>query len=318
METGGDIETPILSAVVATYNRLPELRTMLDSLLPQILGRPVEVLIVDDCSTDSTWEWLRTNLAGTPGVRCLRMERNGGPGSARNLGLASARGRCFVPIDSDFIVPEGAIDHILQGIRDESRYHLLFFPNLHHPAMRRLDSLAGRCEITYESFVTSRIGELLPVAHLDFMRANELAFPNLRAGGESLLWMRILAAGGPALFLDTPVMYYRTDAAQRICTLEYQLNHPGDLAAIHDAMAALFCGDSSAAIRSARGQSLLAAGTYHLLSGNMGIGRSRLVSAVVEGCWQAAPTLAASFGGSRIFSALFRFYRAKLSRAYLR
>jgi hypothetical protein len=309
-------EWPILSVVIATYNRLAELQTMLDGLLPQVHGQPVEVVVVDDRSTDATWEWLQTTFASSSETIPLRMEKNSGPGPARNAGLAAARGRYFVPIDSDFFVMDGAIERILRAVREEPRRPLLFFPCLQYPAMRRLDKLSGRREIGYSSFMSEQIGELIPVVDLEYIRARGLAYPNLRAGGESLLWASILA-NGPALFLDSPIILYRTDVAQRICTLKYQMEHPGDLADVADAMATLFSGNSQLVIRQAAATKYLAAGTYHLLAGNMGAGRRRLVSAAAKGCWPAVPTLAASLGGRRCFRALFRFYRTKLKRAYL-
>jgi len=307
--------SPALTVVVATYNRVVELQTMLGSLMPQIQGQPVEVAIVDDCSTDGTWDWLQTTFAGHAKVLLLQTGKNSGPGPARNAALLAARGRFFLPIDSDFIVMERAIEHVLAAIDRESGRPLLFFPCLQYPAMRRLDKLSGRREITYGSFMAGEIGELIPVADLEYLKACGLAYPNLRAGGESILWGNILA-GHAAVFIDSPIVLYRTDVAQRICTLEYQMKNPADLAAVADAMVALFDCDSQP-FRQQRAQKLLAAGTYHLLAGNMAAGRRRLVSAFVEGCWPAVPTFAASLGGRRFFRDLFRFYRSKVSRAYL-
>jgi glycosyltransferase involved in cell wall biosynthesis len=312
-ESGGD--SPILSIIVATWNRISELRTMLESLLPQITGELVELVVVDDCSTDTTWEWIGANLKGLPNVRCLRMDSNSGPGPARNLGLTYTRGHYFVPIDSDFVVVDGGIDRILVALSMFPLYKLLFFPSIRYPGMQRLDCLSGRAEITYEQFLTADLGEMLPVAEVAHIRASGLAFASFRSGGESLLWGQILSTG-PALFLDTPVTYYRTDSPHRICTLEHQVDHPSDLADISDALVASFPANASAGLRRARAQKQLAAGTYHLLAGNVEIGRARLISAVSEGCWTAIPTLAISFVGQRMFRVLFRLYRKRLRKTY--
>jgi len=306
----------LLSVVIATYNRLPELRAVLASLLPQTKGQPVEVIIVDDRSTDNTWTWLQESLGSLPGVACLRMEKNGGPGPARNLGLSIARGRFFVPIDSDFLVTAGAIERILRAVRVERGYHLLYFPCLQSPGLFRLDQLSGRCEVTCESLLTGNLGELVAVADLAYMRTSKLTYPALRAGGEAVLWARILA-GGPALFLDTPVALYRTDVPGRICTLTYQMEHPDDLAVVADQMVALFPSDARGLLKSARMRKSLAAGSYHLLAGNLRVGRRRLLAAAREGHWPAAVTLVASFGGRRLFRALFQFYRTRIQHAYL-
>ena len=307
---------PVLSIIIATYNRLTELQTMLESLLPQVQGQPVEVVIVDDCSTDTTWEWLKVNLSAMPSIVCLRMEKNSGPGPARNLGLTAARGQYFAPIDSDFVVITGAIERLLLAIREEHRYHLLFFPCLQSPGMCRIDRLSGRSEITYESSVTGQLGELVAVADLAYLRKYRLSYPALRAGGEGILWAQILA-GGPALFLDTPVVLYRTDVAGRICTLEYQMEHPKDLAAIADAEVTMIPRDARGTFKSARTRKSVAAGVYHLLAGNSKAGRQRLFDAACYGYLPAMLALIASFGGQRCFRMLFQFYRTRIQQAYL-
>jgi len=306
----------VLSVVVATYNRLPELQTMLDSLLPQVRGKPVEILIADDRSTDSTWEWLQTRFAGVSEVHLLRMDANGGPGPARNLCLAVAAGQYFVPIDSDFIVMEGAIDKVLEAIRENESYRLLFFSCLQYPALQRLDKIGGRREIDYEAFLAGEVGELSPVASLAWLRERKLGFPCLRAGGESLLWADMLHAS-PGLFMDVPIILYRTDVSQRICTLEYQLEHPADLAAVSDAMVSLYDRNPSAALRAVHARKCLAAGAYHLLAGNTRTGRQRLLSAVSLGSRPAIAALAASLAGKDVFRRLFQVYRTRVAKAYL-
>jgi GalNAc5-diNAcBac-PP-undecaprenol beta-1,3-glucosyltransferase len=305
-----------LSVVVATWNRLPELRIMLDSLLPQVSGKPVEILIADDRSTDGTWEWLQTRFAGDPGIHVFRMEQNGGPGPARNLCLASAGGDYFLPIDSDFIVAEGAIDVVLGAIREHGEYSLLFFPCLHYPDMRRIDGVRRPGEIGYGEFVLEHVGELIPVARLDWLKTRGLGYPQLRAGGEGLLWAEMLA-DRPGFFVDQPIILYRTDVTGRICTLEYQLAHPADLAAIADATIELLARNPSPMLRSTHARKCLAAGAYHLLAGNAGTGRRRLVSAIALGCLPALGALLASFTGRGVFGSLFRVYRTRLAKSYL-
>ena len=306
----------LLSVVVATYNRLPELQTMLDSLLDQVHGKPVEVLIADDRLTDNTWEWLQARFAGVQHVHLFRAEKNCGPGPARNLCLAAASGRYFTPIDSDFIVMDGAIDTILRAINEHSTYRLLLFPSLQYPGMRRLGSIDGSREIDYEYLLAGDVGEMVAVANMDTLRDQGLMYPMFRAGGESLLWAEILTKG-PARFLDSPVVMYRTDVAQRICTLEYQMKHPADLAAISDAMVTLLAHSTSSALTVVRTRKCLASGAYHLLAGNMRTGRQRLISAASAGCLSAIVALVASFAGKDIFRMLFRVYRTRIEKAYL-
>lgn len=57
----------------------------------------VEVVVVDDCSTDRTIEIARS----FPDVRIVQLEQNRGPGGARNAGIAAASGRWVAMLDAD-------------------------------------------------------------------------------------------------------------------------------------------------------------------------------------------------------------------------
>lgn len=87
---------PYFSIVIPTFNRAPLLEETLASVAGQRFG-DYELLVVDDGSTDGTAELLaRPN----PRLRALR-QPNQGAGAARNLGIARARGRYIVFLDSD-------------------------------------------------------------------------------------------------------------------------------------------------------------------------------------------------------------------------
>jgi CDP-glycerol glycerophosphotransferase len=91
---------PDVSVVVIVYNDAARLPAAVDSVLGQTL-RNLEVIIVDDCSTDATPK-VAARLAQHPKVRLVRLERNsGGCSLPRNVGIDRARGRYVVFLDSD-------------------------------------------------------------------------------------------------------------------------------------------------------------------------------------------------------------------------
>lgn len=85
-----------VSVVIPAYNAEPFLAETLRSVLEQTLA-PLEVLVVDDGSTDRTGEIAR--LFGPP-VRCIRQENRGLSG-ARNTGIREARGELIALLDAD-------------------------------------------------------------------------------------------------------------------------------------------------------------------------------------------------------------------------
>jgi glycosyltransferase involved in cell wall biosynthesis len=87
---------PQFSVIIPTYNRLDLLSRTLASVRNQTFN-DYEIIVIDDGSTDQTWEYLSS---ADHSIKAFR-QNNQGAGPARNLGAAKARGRYFVFLDSD-------------------------------------------------------------------------------------------------------------------------------------------------------------------------------------------------------------------------
>jgi glycosyltransferase involved in cell wall biosynthesis len=92
------VKTSLLSVVIPTWNRAQLVRDAIHSALAQREGE-VEVIVVDDASTDSTAELLEREFGDR--IRLLRLEHRRGPGGARNGGARLARGEFVAFLDSD-------------------------------------------------------------------------------------------------------------------------------------------------------------------------------------------------------------------------
>lgn len=90
---------PCVTIVMPTYNRAALLPGTIDAVLAQTFG-DFELIVVDDGSGDDTAGVLGRRYADEPRLRYLR-KPNGGVSSARNLGLAHARGEFIAFLDSD-------------------------------------------------------------------------------------------------------------------------------------------------------------------------------------------------------------------------
>jgi glycosyltransferase involved in cell wall biosynthesis len=97
------VTAPDISFVVPLYNEeenLPELAAEIRATMAR-LGRPYEVLFVDDGSTDGSAEALRALGAADPHLRILRHRRNAGQSAGLATGFRAARGRIVVTLDAD-------------------------------------------------------------------------------------------------------------------------------------------------------------------------------------------------------------------------
>jgi glycosyltransferase involved in cell wall biosynthesis len=92
------VSVPAVSVVIPTYNRMKSLPRALESVLRQTF-EDIEVIVVDDCSTDDTWAYLQS--IRDPRLRIFRHETNRGGGAARNTGIKAARAALVAFQDSD-------------------------------------------------------------------------------------------------------------------------------------------------------------------------------------------------------------------------
>lgn len=94
---------PELSVVVTLYNEAETLEDLYRRTVKALdeLGRPFELVFVDDGSTDGSFEALERLHGHDPRVRAVRFKRNFGQHPAMHAGLARARGAMVVTMDGD-------------------------------------------------------------------------------------------------------------------------------------------------------------------------------------------------------------------------
>jgi glycosyltransferase involved in cell wall biosynthesis len=107
-----------LSIILPAYNADPYIVAALDALTIQLTGA-VELLVIDDGSTDTTRHCIDTAFAGYQGAGALTLlaQPNQGVSAARNLGLRTARGDYIGFVDADDLVLPGYIDAILGAMQ---------------------------------------------------------------------------------------------------------------------------------------------------------------------------------------------------------
>ncbi len=103
--------TPLISVVVPAYNAASTLDACLQALQAQSTPKEVEVIVVDDGSTDDTAQVVQQY----PGVRLLHQE-HAGPAAARNRGIQEARGGVVLFTDADCRPLPGWIDQLSRPI----------------------------------------------------------------------------------------------------------------------------------------------------------------------------------------------------------
>ena len=208
---------PRVSVILPAYNAAAHLRRAVDSALAQTMS-DLEIIIVDDASTDATLEIAGRIAAQDPRVRVLHNERNSGPSVSRNRAIAAARGEWIAILDADDSWFPERLERMLADAGDadvvsDDLYTVrgaLFKPE--EPVLRSMLQEAGfkitrprRLDI-YD-LVRYELALLKPIIRRSFLGRHELSYdPTLLRAHDFYLYFDILAQGGR--WLQLPEGYY--------------------------------------------------------------------------------------------------------------
>jgi GT2 family glycosyltransferase len=105
--------TPRLSIVIVSFNARKDLVDCLESLAAAPPATAHEIVVVDNRSTDGS-----ADAAGRfPSVRVINMPRNAGFAAANNAGIRGSSGELLLLLNSDTIVPAGAVDRLVDRLQ---------------------------------------------------------------------------------------------------------------------------------------------------------------------------------------------------------
>ena len=107
---------PTVSVVIPVWNGEKVIETCLNSVTGQSL-RDMEIIVVDDGSTDGTERVLRRLAEKDSRIRVIR-QRNAGVSAARNAGIAACTGEYIRFVDSDDTLPAGSMAHLVERMRE--------------------------------------------------------------------------------------------------------------------------------------------------------------------------------------------------------
>ena len=219
---------PRVTVGIACYNAEDFLEAALTSVLAQTLT-DLEVIVVDDASTDSSVSIARRFADMDARVRVEVLGANTGPGGARNRVLELARGKWYAVLDSDDLYHPERLETLIKaaehdGLDIVADNLLLFQKNL--PAATRSHfvgvrsrrptsfDLLGYLKETRILISPANLGFLKPVIRMEALRASGLAYDaTMRIAEDDDLLMRLLALGVRAKTYPQLTYFYRKHEA---------------------------------------------------------------------------------------------------------
>lgn len=108
--------TPLVSSIIAAHDVEHNIENCIDSLMNQSYG-PLEIIAVDNCSKDKTYNILQRCKKKYPGLKILQIRgKSIGPGNAWNYGAENARGTILMTLGANFVYGKDYIQTLIQPI----------------------------------------------------------------------------------------------------------------------------------------------------------------------------------------------------------
>ncbi|HVB34256.1 MAG TPA: glycosyltransferase [Patescibacteria group bacterium] len=216
---------PLVSVITPTRNRLGFLRETVASVQSQSFTE-WELIVVDDCSQDGTWDWLES--LGDERIRPLRLEEHRERAAARNAGLAAARGEYVLFLDDDDWLLEGALARLGDALRREPSAVGAVGAYIYQNNWGSWNRSAHprRCHV--RNIWPDLLFGWMPLPSQTLLRRSAIA----QAGGwdEALplsedyeIWLR-LARLGPAVLIPQAVLTYRIHPGQTARAGTWEIN----------------------------------------------------------------------------------------------
>jgi len=266
--------------LIAAFNAQETIVRAVGSALAQE-GVGVEVVVVDDCSSDGTAAI--ADSIRDERVRVVRLDRNRGPGGARNAGLDAARGRWVAVLDADDTVRPDRMARLLQ--RAEAAGSEIVVDNIEvideaagtSMPMFTAQRLQAMPRMTLAEFIAGNLlfeqkfslGYMKPVVRRDFIEARALRYvQTLRIGEDYLFLASALAAGGSCAVEPEPFYAYRIrpGSISRVLELRHvEAMLEADKTFLRDHV----LGDAARHAQAGRSRSLRKAASYLSLVGHL-------------------------------------------------
>ena len=206
-------ESPDVSVLIPTYNRIRMLPEALNSVLSQDFEGSVEIIVVDDHSPDATAGMIRQKY---PDIQLVRLDSNIGNYAARNVGLSRARGKYVAFLDDDDLWERSYLRTQVDSIRNQSRTFavsgllMLDMDSNRKTAVTQEPDLATYSspvhQLLIQNFIYTPSSTVFPRVVLDEIGNFD---SNVRMGGDADLYIRCLLKNIAPTFTKLPLAIWR-------------------------------------------------------------------------------------------------------------
>lgn len=203
------VNNSLVSIIIPVYNSQRYIAETLDSVINQDYQEK-EIIIVDDCSTDSSIDIIRQYQQKVSYITYYKMNVNSGVALARNKGIQLAKGRYIAFVDSDDVWKNNKLVRQLELFNLHSGCPFTFtaIDYINESSIIIKGKRSLRESVTFNYLLRNTIIATSTVI-VDRNVVPEIIMPNRRSAEDYSLWLSLLKEYGPAYGINDALTSYR-------------------------------------------------------------------------------------------------------------
>lgn len=202
-------QPPLVTVYMPTKNRLALVRRAVDSVLAQTYRR-LQLIVVDDASTDGTPDYLAALAGADPRVAWIRNATSGGAPAARNSAIRAARGELVTGLDDDDWFDERRLEVMVAAWqrleREGRRFSCLFSQDVRVDGDTRTVSRKRATVRSRDLYFYNSIGNQV-LTRTSYLVEAGLFDVGMPAWQDLDAFLRLVAMFGPAHLVDEPLYF---------------------------------------------------------------------------------------------------------------
>lgn len=197
----------LVSVVMPLYNSIETVESSINSVLSQT-HQSLEIIVVDDCSTDGCFELVSKLAKRDSRVKVFRLDKNSGAGVARNKAIDEASGQYISFLDSDDLWKTNKLEVQLNFMKQEDISFCCSWYDVLDADNNLISVRTTPPVITYRRLLMENCIGCLTVIY-DQSLLGKRYMPEIRKRQDYALWLDLINSGATCKSIQTSLACYR-------------------------------------------------------------------------------------------------------------
>ena len=186
----------LISVIIPLYNSEHLIKETLASVLSQTYQN-IEVLVVDDCSTDSSYAIVEELAKKDNRIKLFKNEVNSGAAVSRNVGLKNSTGRYIAYVDADDLWKEDKLEKQIKFLKENKiGFSCCGYNVINENGVDQNKEIFMPNKVTYKKFLRNTILQTVGIiVDTNIVDKSLLVMPLVRRGQDAATWAQILKKG---------------------------------------------------------------------------------------------------------------------------